>query len=379
MEKQSTWSLWNTSHRKTQDLTWNLAVSNPSSTMYYKYWDAYVCGSIQGFRCNTKWCYWCNMKWSIKTSFKYLDELESFEDAHFVTLTSRKVNYNDFTTNKIKEYQKRIGDIIKASKRTLGHGKGVRKFEITYSKNSSYPKINMHYHIITDSLELANIIRERWIKANEGSFSRGQQVSVLTDKDEVRKSLFYCLKSPVPIYKSSNFYALDKIFLAIKGIRIIQPFGLKPSEVSDERKTEITNKVYEWQSRYWKNEPLIKRKPYHKDIDEYIDKLNKMQDDIETTYRLEIMPKLDKICIDVNHKFGEVSLYRIPKLGDNYELYYKKKNFINKAVFKLMNIYVEESKHPKESTLWLIKLVEGIGYIEKRSWFLSIDDKSEVK
>lgn len=379
MEKQNTWSLWKTSHRKTQDLTWNLAVTNPSSPMYYKYWDAYVCDSLEGYRCNKKWCYWCNMKWSIKTSWKYLDELESFDDAHFVTLTSSKVNYTDFTTEKIKDYQKSIGDIIKASKRTLGYGKGIRKFEITYSKSSSYPKINMHYHIITDSLALANMIRERWLKANEGSIRRGQQVSVLTDKDEVRKSLFYCLKSPVPIYEDSNFYALDRIFQAIKGIRVIQPFGLKPTEVSDERKEEITHQIYRWQSIYWKNEPLIKRKPYHKDKDLYINKLIKMNDDIENKYQITIVPELDKICNKVDEKFGEVSLYRIPINLDDYELYDKKKAFIKKEIFKLMYSYVENAKHPKEKNLWLLKIIDGSQYIAKRSWYIKIDDKAKFE
>jgi len=378
MGKQNTWSLWRTSHKKTQDLTWNLAVSNPSSSMYYKYWDAYICDSQNGYRCNTKWCYWCNMKWSIKTAWKYLDELESFKDAHFVTLTSKKVSYNDFTTEAIKDYQKSIGSIIKASKRTLGHGKGFRKLEITYSKSARYPKINMHYHIITDSLELANTIRERWLKTNEGSNRKAQSVSILSDRDDVRNTLFYCLKSPVPIYEKSNFYALDKIFHAIKGIRIIQAFGMQPSEQSNERKEEIRYQVYQWQSNYWKNEPLIRRKPYHKDKDEYIKKLDQLERNIENKYQIDVVPELDKICIKVDERFGEVSLYSMPK-SSNYEPYDKKKKFIYEEVNKIMKSFVNESKHPKKETLWLMKLVEGINYVERRSWFQNIAEKLEVR
>jgi len=315
------------------------------------------------------------MKWSIKTLWKYLDEIESFEDAYFVTLTSRKVNYNDFTKEKIKDYQKSIGEIVKASRRTLGYGRGIRKFEITYLKSSRYPTINMHYHIVTDSLELANTVRERWLKANEGSNRKGQSVSRLKDKDDVRKTLFYSLKSPVPIYEHSNFYALDKIFKAIKGIRIIQPIGLKPSELSDERKEEITHQIYRWQSNYWKQEPLIKRKPYHKDKDDYIKKLVKLESDIENKYLKDIVPELDKIYKKVDEKFGEVSLYRTPSISDDSDLYYKKKKLIDKEVRKLMDSFVEEAKHPKEGAFWHMKLFEGIRYIEQRSYFLSIDDK----
>lgn len=237
----------------------------------------------------------------------------------------------------------------------------------------------MHYHIITDSLELANTIRERWLKANESSNRKGQIVSVLTDKDEVRKSLFYCLKSPVPIYHFSNFHALDKIFQAIKGIRIIQAFGLKPSEVSDERKEEITYLVYSWQSRYWKNEPLIKRKPYHKEKDDYIKELDKLKDDIEKIYQITIMPELDKICNKIDEKFGEVSLYRIPINPDDDKLYDKKKEFIKKEIFKHMGSYVQDTKHPIEKTFWWLKIIDGIQYIEKRSWFINIDDKAEFE
>ncbi len=367
MDLKKEWSLWKTAHKLTQDLSWNLAVKNPEGGLYYKYWDAYNCDDIDGFRCNKKWCYWCNMKWSVKTATNYLDELLAFKDAHFVTITSTPIEYNQLSKEKIRDYQQKVGAVIKAARRKI-EGKGIRKFEITYSRNSSTPKIKLHYHMIVDSLELGQEIINGWLKVNPDCTRKAQDLRELKNKKDVQNALFYCCKSPVPIYKNSNYNVLDKIYDSIGGARMIQHFGLTKAECSDDRKEEIKQEVYSWQADWWKDEPHLKRKPYHKDKEEFKKKLELVMEEIETRFYQEVVPKLSKAFDKVELKFPNVSLKSFPKSPNEIESYFNKKKLIEKEVKLIFKPYLMQSANRIEIEKWESLQMTSALSVESWTW-----------
>jgi len=247
---------------------------NPESSLRKAYWNTYHCagsislkndGKVSGKYCKNRWCLVCNSIRTAQLMEKYLPELDSWENKHFVTLTIPNVEAPDlkasielmqFIFNRIK---KRIS---KRAERGKGESlKGIRKLEVTYNpeRNDFHP----HYHVILNSRENAAFLHRYWLKEyNRMYFSsvwgkasfKAQDVRK-ADEKSTRELFKYFTKVISGKEKGKRMIyadAMDVMFNAVKGKRVFQNFGFKVKDrpLSDEERAEKLKEAKERKEAY---------------------------------------------------------------------------------------------------------------------------------
>jgi hypothetical protein len=178
----------------------------------------------------------------------YKKALDSMKDPHFVTLTIRNVKIEDLRTSiqGMIKTMRLIQDLRRKNKQPLLQC--IRKIECTY--NPDLDTYHPHLHLIVEHEHAGKELVQQWLnRYPEQSEIFGQDIRSAFDPIELFK---YFAKLTSKSKKDTNgnesHYpeALDLIFRAIEGIRIIQPMG-SIKMVSDEIDTVEVQTIEEIQ------------------------------------------------------------------------------------------------------------------------------------
>lgn len=116
---------------------------------------------------------------------------------------------------------------------------GVRKLETSFTKSRYHP----HFHIYIESREMAERVKEEWLKEWPYATKRAQDIRPAEGLQELFK---YCFEILPKHGKQVNHLAMDTIFRAMKGTRIFQPFG-KVKKATEEEIEELISEEIEGQ------------------------------------------------------------------------------------------------------------------------------------
>lgn len=184
--------------------------------------------------CNNRWCNICNRIRTAKLIKGYGAAIESMIDPRFVTLTIPNVAAVELRSEirrMISEFRK-IQELRRKHKKPLI--RGIRKLEVTY--NPDLQNFHPHFHFIVEGEAAANELIEAWLDRNTTADKRGQDQREAKNPIELFKyfaKLTSKSKSDTIIIKAGKMVrieysypeALDLVFQAIEGTRIIQPIG----------------------------------------------------------------------------------------------------------------------------------------------------------
>jgi hypothetical protein len=184
--------------------------------------------------CNNRWCNICNRIRTAKLIKGYGAAIESMIDPRFVTLTVPNVSATELRAEirrMISEFRK-IQELRRKHKKPLI--RGIRKLEVTY--NPDLQNFHPHFHFIVEGEAAADELIEAWLDRNTTADKRGQDQRQAKNPIELFKyfaKLTSKSKSDTIIIKAGKMVrieysypeALDLVFQAIEGTRIIQPIG----------------------------------------------------------------------------------------------------------------------------------------------------------
>ena len=207
-----------------------------------KYEDTMLCSGIlqqqgdkiQSRYCKHRWCRICNRIRTGKLINGYQEALNNMNDKQFVTLTVKNVpaeNLRSTIEKMIKDF--RLIQELRRKKKQKAFN-CIRKLECTYNPDSN--TYHPHIHVIIEGFRAGSELIFAWLKRNEDSSIKGQDQKKCYDAIELFKyfaKLTSKSKSDTKYYKGKKIIqeewhypeALDIIFRAIEGLRIIQPMG----------------------------------------------------------------------------------------------------------------------------------------------------------
>ena len=234
-----------------------LHLTKLESNLKKSYWNTYYCantlnqlgGKITGSYCKNRWCLVCNRIRTAVTINAYRDIINSWHDKQFVTLTIQNVKAEELSKT-IDTMINNFTNINRAIKRRALPMKLVRKLEVTYNPISD--EYHPHFHIIVEGREVAELIREEWLKRYPSPLALpiAQDIKPCTSETQLLELFKYFTKiisntsktkDRNGIYNKSQFIyinALDVIFNSIAGKRTFQNYGFK-LKVEVEKADEI--------------------------------------------------------------------------------------------------------------------------------------------
>lgn len=210
---------------------------------------------IKGGYCGNRWCIVCNRIRTAKLINGYKEPLKKLKDKQFVTLTIPNVDRRILRLtikNMIHEFQ----NIRKYFHKNKIKFIGVRKFECTYNpkRNDYHP----HFHLIVEGKDVAEKLVYEWLKRYTKAKREAQDIKPCNDG-----SLMELFKYFTKFISDKKIYvrALDNVFVAIRGLRVYQPFGIrKVNEEIKEIQTQIiedlvkAEKLWVWKENDWIDE-----------------------------------------------------------------------------------------------------------------------------
>lgn len=195
----------------------------------------------------------------------YQDAILTMQDPQFVTLTIPNVKeeqLRDSIKSMLADIRK-IQDLRRKNKQPLL--KAIRKLECTYNpdRNDFHP----HMHLIIENKQQAEELKLAWIQRHPDALEYLQDIRPAHNPIELFKyfaKLTSKSSKDIKTYKGRKLVmreeyhypeALDKIFQAIAGMRIIQPMGgvkMVSDEIEEIEAVEIENiesdiAVWQWQ------------------------------------------------------------------------------------------------------------------------------------
>lgn len=204
--------------------------------------------------CKNRWCLVCA---SIRTAVlinTYKPILSKWEDKHLLTLTIRNCSV-EWLRKKVQEMNTAFYDAVRldrALKKNSLKIKCVKKLEVTY--NSDRKDYHPHFHVITETVEQAEFIHDYWIRNFKGEIdTRAQDVKKANDDSMVE--LFKYFTKIVTKKKVIPPENLNEIFLAIRKMHTVRPFGFKVSLPESDEEIEFNEEsvdasdydVYGWE------------------------------------------------------------------------------------------------------------------------------------
>lgn len=215
--------------------------------------------------CKQRWCRICNRIRTAKLMSGYQDAILAMQQPQFVTLTIpnvKKEHLRDSIKKMLSDIRK-IQDLRRKNKQPLI--KAIRKLECTYNpdRNDFHP----HMHLIIENKQQAEELKLAWMERNPESLEYLQDIKDAEKPIELFKyftKLTSKSSKDLKIYKGKKLIsreeyhypeALDTIFQAIAGMRIIQPMGgvkMVSDEIEEIEAVEIENveqdtALWQWQ------------------------------------------------------------------------------------------------------------------------------------
>jgi hypothetical protein len=219
--------------------------------------------------CNQRWCIVCSRIRTAKAIKGYYEPLNKMKNLYFLTVTIPNVA-SDALRPAIKlmaeSWRQITNKAIKKTRLKRVKYSGIRKLEVTYNlhRNDYHP----HYHVIINNKKVAEYILKRWLGRFPSASIKAQDLRPVTKEDREKKllELFkYSTKFHAKIEQKNktgngekevvkiSCFHLDKIFLALAGLRTYQPFGVikKVSEDVDQLESEAYLIVKKIAMHYW--------------------------------------------------------------------------------------------------------------------------------
>jgi plasmid rolling circle replication initiator protein Rep len=240
-----------------------------------QYWKMYRCqqvitkanGRTYGRYCKHRLCTLCTANRKAELINKYLPVISGWEDPYFVTITSKAcsgIKLKARINNVIRAFQiikKRIRDKHRRGK--CQRFIGVRSLECNF--NPIKRTYNPHFHIIVDSVEMADLIIEEWTNLWTKDFASIKAQHKRRVKKEKVIDLIETIKYGAKIFVdpekkgSPKVYAaaLHNINEAMKGHRLFDRFGFnlpKGSKLVPKGMQVVTNSEtieYNLQKQNW--------------------------------------------------------------------------------------------------------------------------------
>ncbi len=268
-------SLKNRAKRKviSQTMTLNLidVVKQKGDTdRLQAYWNTYHCqnklishdGNLHGNYCKNRFCTLCLSIRKAEIINRYYPELKKWEDPHFVTLTVKAVSAKNLK-KWIKGMKRAFKLISDRCKKRHQRGKGIKLTGIKSLECNFNPKkktYNPHYHLIVANKEIANILKNEWLKqwTPKHSYHKAQHIRKV---ENMERDLIETIKYGSKIFtepdinkNTQNAFpqkiyakALDTIFTALKNIRVFERFGFNlPQQQNNKTESKLITNYQEW-------------------------------------------------------------------------------------------------------------------------------------
>lgn len=221
------------------------------------YWNTYHCqekffsseGRVYGNYCKNRWCTVCCSIRKAELINRYLPEIQTWEDPHFVTLTVKAVPAAKLgwafrglhkAFRQLREYHKK--------REREGKGKkliGLRATECNF--NAKTKTYNPHIHLLVANAEMAKTLTTEWVKKwnQKGIRYTSPNAQHYRRVENVEKDLIELVKYGAKIFTEPDLKrkagsnipqmiyaaALDNIFAALKPYRLFERFGFNlPSQ-----------------------------------------------------------------------------------------------------------------------------------------------------
>jgi plasmid rolling circle replication initiator protein Rep len=215
--------------------------------------------------CKQRWCRICNRIRTGKLMTGYSDAIQAMQQPQFVTLTVPNVPGKILreTIKAMTATIQKIQDLRRKNKQPLL--KAIRKLECTFNpdRNDYHP----HLHLIIENKQQAEELKLAWMERNPKALEYLQDIRPAHNPIELFKyfaKLTSKSSKDIKMYKGKKLVmreeyhypeALDLIFQAISGLRIIQPMGgvkMVSDEIEEIEAVEIDNvesdqALWQWQ------------------------------------------------------------------------------------------------------------------------------------
>ncbi len=214
-------------------LSLNLLKHNPNSPLRAAYKNTVYCTDVRtvttskdGVKhstsyCKNRWCAQCERnRMGIRIN-GYAKDFEAMADPYFVTLTKKTVVASALLDS-IQLMNDVWRKILKSKEGRRRKPKGIRKSECTFGKILWH--YHYHFHVIIDGKENAKWLYTNWLKEMGSLSSYKAQDVKPADKGSLIELFKYFSKEEIKL-ETDQYKRLDVIFTAIRGKRVIQPFG----------------------------------------------------------------------------------------------------------------------------------------------------------
>jgi hypothetical protein len=259
------------------------------SPLTKSYWNTWHCstilyshsGKLVSKYCKQRWCVVCSRVRTAQIIKQYLPTFRQWEGKVFVTLTIPNCSASQLKgavqgmAKTFDRIRKQLDNAYRRNKTGLVI-KGLRKLEVTYNpdKRNYHP----HYHLIMESREAANVLREKWLEHYQDAVWKAQDVKAADDNSCMELCKYFTkLISSHSKDRVIHVKALDTIFQAVSRRRTMQAYGgLKvEKEISDDEADALAEEmgldsVYEWQQSVadWVNQSTGELLTHHQPDDE---------------------------------------------------------------------------------------------------------------
>lgn len=194
--------------------------------------------------CKNRWCLVCA---SIRTAVSiniYKPILERWIDKQLLTLTVRNCQV-DVLRKTIKEMNKVFYDAIDLDRRLKKNSlkiKCVKKMEVTY--NDELKNYHPHFHCITETKAQAEYLLNYWMRHfPEETDRRAQKIVKANDNSMIE--LFKYFTKIITKKKVIPPENLNEIFMAIRKMHTVRPFGFQVLLPEDDEEIEFDEESVE--------------------------------------------------------------------------------------------------------------------------------------
>lgn len=188
--------------------------------------------------CKNRWCLVCA---SIRTAVLinvYKPILSEWKDKHLLSLTIRNCSA-ELLRKKVQEMNTVFYDAVRVDRKRKGSIKikCVKKMEVTY--NSDRKDYHPHFHVITETVEQAEFIYDYWLKHFDKEEANNKCQSIVPADNNSMIELFKYFTKIITKKKVIPPENLNEIFIAIRKMHTVRPFGFQVLLPDDEEEIEF--------------------------------------------------------------------------------------------------------------------------------------------
>lgn len=247
----------------------DIAKENRDREMLQGYWNTYYCqskiytanGKLYGKYCKNRTCLLCCSIRKADIMNRYLPFMRLWENPYLLTITAKSVSLERLPkrmVSMINGMKIIISKYRKRNQRNTGIKlKGIRSLECNF--NPLRQEYNPHLHIIVETKEMAEIIRNEWLRMCPRRLANpaAQKISKIYNNEtaliEVVKYGSKIFTEPDVNNKASknpdrDIYAaaLHNIFRSMKGLRIFERFGFNLPKSEKSSNSKIVKEYHQW-------------------------------------------------------------------------------------------------------------------------------------